>query len=126
MMDESLIENADTRTYFHISDVAKMLNMTVPNLRFWESQFEILRPKKNRRGDRYFTRQDIEHLKVIHHLLKEKGYTIEGARRKINENPNDLVNKVALLAKLNEMRSFLASLKKFLDTRDELNAGAAS
>lgn len=125
-MDESLIENADTRTYFHISDVAKMLNMTVPNLRFWESQFEILRPKKNRRGDRYFTRQDIEHLKVIHHLLKEKGYTIEGARRKINENPNDLVNKVALLAKLNEMRSFLASLKKFLDTRDELNAGAAS
>ena len=101
--------------YYHIREVAKMMNMTVPNLRFWEGQFEVLKPKKNKRGDRYFTRQDVEYIKVIHHLLKDKGYTIEGARKKLRQNPHDLIDKVTIVEKLKEIREFLASVKKYID-----------
>lgn len=114
-MEAVLEPKVETKHYFHISEVAKMLNMSVPNLRFWESQFEVLKPKKNKRGDRFFTRQDVEYLKVIHHLLKEKGYTIEGARKKLKQNPHDQIDKLALLDKLKEVRSFLSSLKEYLD-----------
>jgi DNA-binding transcriptional MerR regulator len=115
LMEAVLDPQTETKHYYHISEVAKMMNMTVPNLRFWESQFEILKPKKNKRGDRFFTRQDLEYLKVIHHLLKEKGYTIEGARKKLKQNPHDMIDKVAVIEKLKEVRSFLASLKEYLD-----------
>ncbi|MFI5134546.1 MAG: MerR family transcriptional regulator [Chitinophagales bacterium] len=105
----------DLRQYYHIRDVARMLDLSVPNLRFWEGEFDILKPKKNKRGDRYFTKQDVEYLKVIQHLLKEKGYTIEGARKKLKLNPHDLIDKVSLIEKLREMREFLATLKNFLE-----------
>jgi DNA-binding transcriptional MerR regulator len=75
-------DSSSDKYYFSIGEVAKMFNLSISNIRFWEQEFEILRPKKNRKGDRFFTRQDIENLKIIHHLLKEKGYTIEGARKK--------------------------------------------
>lgn len=74
-------DSSSDKYYFSIGEVAKMFNLSISNIRFWEQEFEILRPKKNRKGDRFFTRQDIENLKIIHHLLKEKGYTIEGARK---------------------------------------------
>lgn len=120
-MEAVLEPQTETKHYYHISEAAKMLNMTVPNLRFWESQFDILKPKKNKRGDRYFTRQDLEYLKVIHHLLKEKGYTIEGARKKLKQNPHDMIDKVAVIEKLKEMRGFLASLKEYLDRPQQVS-----
>jgi DNA-binding transcriptional MerR regulator len=73
------------KQYYSIGEVAKMFNLSISNIRFWEQEFDILKPKKNKKGDRFFTKQDIENLKVIHHLLKEKGYTIEGARKKLSK-----------------------------------------
>ncbi len=115
-------QQEDSKHYYHISEVAKMLNMTVPNLRFWEGEFDILKPKKNKRGDRFFTRQDVEYLKVIHHLLKDKGYTIEGARKKLKQNPHDLIDKLSLIEKLKEMRDFMASLKNYLEKPQQVSA----
>lgn len=103
--------------YYSIGEVAKQFNLSISNIRFWEQEFEILRPKKNRKGDRFFTKQDIENLKIIYHLLKEKGYTIEGARKKLMQNPDQLTERVAMIESLKKIRSFLVSLKDNLDKK---------
>ena len=113
-----MTENTDTsdnKLYYPIGDVAKMFNTTVSNIRYWEKEFDILRPKKNKKGDRFFTRKDLDYLKLIHHLLREKGYTIEGARKKLESNPDESLRKMELVTSLKEIRSFLASLKSDLE-----------
>jgi DNA-binding transcriptional MerR regulator len=60
--------------------VAAMFQVNASLLRYWESEFDLLKPRKNKKGDRFFRPDDIKHLKMIHHLLREKKYTIEGAR----------------------------------------------
>ena len=115
-------EAAPDKYYYSIGEVAKMFNLTISNIRFWEQEFEILRPKKNRKGDRFFTRQDIENLKIIYHLLKEKGYTIEGARKKLLQNPNEISDRVAMIESLKKIRSFLVVLKDHLDNKGSLSA----
>lgn len=111
-------EIAPDKFYYSIGEVAKMFNLSISNIRFWEQEFEILRPKKNRKGDRFFTRQDLENLKIIYHLLKEKGYTIEGARKKLLQNPDQVTDRVAMIESLKKVRSFLVSLKDNLDKKD--------
>ena len=101
--------------YYAIGEVAKMFNMTVSNIRFWENEFDVLKPKKNKKGDRFFTRQDIEYLKLIHHLLKEKGYTIEGAKKTLLQNPKKQLDKMELIQSLKGIREFLSSLKSNLE-----------
>lgn len=103
--------------YYSIGEVAKQFNLSISNIRFWEQEFEILRPKKNRKGDRFFTKQDIENLKIIYHLLKEKGYTIDGARKKLMQNPDQVTERVAMIESLKKIRSFLVSLKDNLDKK---------
>ena len=70
-----------SKMYHPIGEVSRMLNVPVPTLRYWEKEFDVIRPKKNRKGDRYFTVKDVEILKLVHHMVKERGMTIEGARR---------------------------------------------
>jgi len=106
------------KQYYSIGEVAKMFNLSISNVRFWEQEFDILRPKKNRKGDRFFTRQDIEYLKIIYHLLKEKGYTIEGARKKLSQNPHEVSDRVAMIESLKKIRAFLVSLKENLDKKE--------
>ena len=101
--------------YYAIGEVAKMFNITVSNVRFWENEFEVLRPKKNKKGDRFFTRKDIENLRLIYHLLKEKGYTIEGAKKKLQQKPDEQFDKLQIIDSLREIREFLLSLKNSLD-----------
>ena len=109
-------EEVDTEKYYYaIGEVAKMFNITVSNVRFWESEFDVLRPKKNKKGDRFFTRKDIENLRLIYHLLKEKGYTIEGAKKKLQQKPDEQFDKVQIIDSLREIREFLLSLKNSLD-----------
>lgn len=120
------MQNEDSdyqKQYYSIGEVAKMFNLSISNIRFWEQEFETLRPKKNRKGDRFFTKQDIESLKVIYHLLKEKGYTIEGARKKMAKNPHEVSDRIAMIESLRKIRSFLVSLKENMD-RKEKESGA--
>lgn len=111
-------EDQSDKYYFSIGEVARMFNLSISNIRFWEQEFEILRPKKNKKGDRFFTRQDIDNLKIIYHLLKEKGYTIEGARKKLLQSPDQVNDRVAMIDSLKRVRSFLIQLRQQLDSKE--------
>jgi DNA-binding transcriptional MerR regulator len=72
-----------TKLYYSIGEVAAMFDVNTSLIRFWEKEFNSIQPKKNRKGNRMFTPKDIDNLQVIYHLLKERGYTIEGAKKKV-------------------------------------------
>lgn len=111
-------ETTSEKYYYSIGEVAKLFNLSISNIRFWEQEFDILRPKKNRKGDRFFTRQDIDNLKVIYHLLKEKGYTIEGARKKLSHNHDEVSERLAVIESLKKIRAFLVTMKDNIGTAD--------
>lgn len=102
------------KVYFTIGEVADMLQLNASVLRYWEKEFDILRPKKNAKGDRFYTKEDISRLKLIHHLVREKGFTIEGARQRLKTHLGEEEKKVALLEKLKHLRNFLSDLKEQL------------
>ena len=105
-------EKVIEKKYFSIGEVAEQLNVATSLIRFWESEFDIIKPKKNRKGNRQFTREDIENVKLIYHLVKEKGYTLQGAKDLIKSNSGNLKDKMDMTEKLKEIRSFL---KEILD-----------
>lgn len=74
------------KLFYPISEVAEMFNVNASLIRFWEKEFDILKPKKNKKGDRFFTQQDLNNLKVIYNLVKEQGLTLEGAKKYLKEN----------------------------------------
>ncbi len=114
-MESESAEIPVEKQYYAIGEVAKMLGIAVSHVRHWESEFDILKPKKTRKGDRFFTRTDIENLKLIHHLVKEKGYTLDGAKKKLKQNSHEILERYKLVESLKEIRIFLHSLKNFLD-----------
>ena len=81
------------KLYYSISEVAEMFGVSNSLIRFWETEFSILKPRKNSRGDRRFTQKDIKNLELIYHLVKEKGFTLEGAKREIKLNKEQLIQK---------------------------------
>jgi len=103
------------KQYYSIGEVAKMFDVSTSLIRFWEGQFSILKPKKNRKGNRLFTRKDIDNLHVIYHLLKEKGYTLEGAKKKLKENKDEVLKKAEIVRSLKNIKAFLLSIKEGLD-----------
>ncbi len=107
------------KLYYSIGEVATMFNLTVSNIRFWETEFDVLMPKKNAKGDRFFTKKDIENLKLIHYLLKERGYTIEGARKKLREGGDEVRNRLEAVKSLEKIKSFLQTMKDELDKKEE-------
>ena len=101
------------KVYFTIGEVAAQFGINPSMLRYWESEFTHLQPKKSRKGDRLYTKADIEQIRVIHHLLKEKGLTIEGARKHLKDNKNVKEN-FQTLESLQKIRKFLIGLKDAL------------
>lgn len=102
------------KLYYSIGEVAQSLDVNVSLIRFWEKQFSILQPKKNKKGNRMFTSADFENLKLIYHLVKERGFTLEGAKNKLVENREDTINNFEIVSRLKEIRSFLVELKQGL------------
>jgi len=98
------------KLYYSIGEVAKAFDVNASLIRFWEKEFDVISPKKNKKGNRYFTQQDIKNLKLIYHLVKERGYTLEGAKAALQENEN-IKNEVELIARLEYIRSELVKLK---------------
>src|ERR1700749_1641863 len=94
------------KLYYTIGAVAEMFNVNQSLLRFWENEFDILKPKKNRKGDRMFRPEDIKNLQLIHHLIREKKYTLEGAKDflKNNKKTNE---KFATIESLKKLKAFL-------------------
>ena len=102
------------KLYYSIGEVATMFEVNVSLLRFWEKEFDILKPKKNKKGNRLFTANDLNNLKIIYHLVKERGFTLDGAKKKLRENKDDTINNIEIVNRLKEIRQFLVEI------RDEL------
>jgi DNA-binding transcriptional MerR regulator len=102
------------KLYYSIGEVAEMFKENTSLIRYWENEFDILKPKKNKKGNRLFTKQDVEHLKIIHHLVKDRGFTIEGAKKKLKDNKEDTNNQVEVIQRLETIKSFLLELKEAL------------
>ena len=110
-------ELSGSKLYHAIGEVSKMTNVSIPTLRMWEKEFDIIRPKKNRKGDRFFTVQDIENIKTIHHLVKERGYTVEGAKKIMMSDYKSARSKQEAIESLKSIRNFLAGLRDAIDQR---------
>ncbi len=102
------------KKYYTIGEVADELNVATSLIRFWEGEFDIIKPKKNRKGNRQFTKEDIKNVKLIYYLVKEKGYTLQGARDFINSDIDGATNRVELVESLKSVRNFLEKLKNQL------------
>ena len=104
-----------TKRYYSISEVAGMFEMNISKLRFWEEQFPTLTPKRDRSGDRKYTPDDINHLKEIVELVDAQGYTIDGAKKALdNKKKKKNVNQ-GVIDKLIEVKSFMVYLRESLD-----------
>jgi DNA-binding transcriptional MerR regulator len=101
------------KLYYSISEVATMLDVAPSVLRFWESEFDQLRPTKNRRGSRNYTAKDIELLKRIHYLTRDCGYTLDGAREQLRQRPTD-DPRMEAVRNLEQVRAQLVALKESL------------
>jgi DNA-binding transcriptional MerR regulator len=97
------MDNTKNKLYYSIGEVSEMLDVRSSLIRFWEKEFKMLNPKKNKKGNRLFTNKDIELLRKIYHLVKENGYTLEGAKQQLKvreESTNDfLLSKLQLISK---------------------------
>ena len=107
-------EKTIEKLYYSIGEVADMFEVNVSLIRYWEKEFDILKPKKNKKGNRMFTAKDLNNLKIIYHLVKERGYTLEGARKKLKENKEDTINDIEIVKRLKDIRQFLVELKQEL------------
>jgi|TARA_B110000881_G_C18512783_1_gene483190 DNA-binding transcriptional MerR regulator len=103
-------EREITKLYYSIGEVAKIFEVNSSLIRFWESEFDILKPKKNKKGNRLFTQKDLAYLKIIYDLVKEKGHTLEGAKRALKDDRNALLEKQELKDRLIKIRSQLVNL----------------
>lgn len=102
------------KLFYPIGEVAQMYGVNISLIRFWENEFDILKPKKNKKGNRMFTKTDLENLDVIFHLVKERRFTLNGAKKKLKENKKDTIDNITIIKKLKEIRTFLADLREEL------------
>jgi DNA-binding transcriptional MerR regulator len=105
-----------SKVYYTITEVAAMFSVNASLLRFWEKEFqkELGKVKKNKKGDRYYNKENIEYLNVIYYLLKTKKMTIEGAREMIKQDKKKVHSNAQMIENLEQVREFLVNLKKYL------------
>lgn len=101
--------------YYTIGEVSGLFNVNTSLIRFWEKEFEIIQPHRNKKGNRLFTRTDVDNFHLIYNLVKERGYTLQGAKDKLKSNPKDVLEEFELIRSLKKVREYL------LEVREELN-----
>jgi DNA-binding transcriptional MerR regulator len=99
------------KLFYPIGEVARMFNVNTSLIRFWETEFDIIKPKKNKKGNRLFTQADVDNFHVIFHLVKERGFTLEGAKKKLKENKEETFNNAEIVKRLKNIRGFLVEIK---------------
>ncbi|WP_210489440.1 MerR family transcriptional regulator [Rufibacter aurantiacus] len=102
------------KQYYSIGEVAAMFEVAPSLIRFWETEFDILKPKKNKKGNRLFSPKDIENLRFVYHLVKERGYTIQGAREMLKTRGVQAKEKFEMVQSLEKVKEFLISIKSQL------------
>lgn len=103
------------KKYYSIGEVAEQFDVATSLIRYWEREFDFLRPKKDKKGNRRFTKEDIAKIRLIYHLVKEKGYTLQGAQEVIKKDVHAVADKAEMVNRLYQIKRFLIQI------RDNLN-----
>lgn len=107
------------KTYYTIGEVADMFGLNTSNIRYWENEFDILRPRKNKKGNRLFTPRDVRYLHIIYYLIKVKGFTIAGAKTALSEKFSRYEERVMTLEVLEKTKAFLLSVDRELEAKQQ-------
>lgn len=102
------------KRYYGIGEVAKAFDVNTSLIRFWEKEFDVLKPKKNAKGNRKFTPEDIKNLQLIYHLVKERGFTLDGAKTHLKENRQKTLDNFQIIKKLEGIKAELSKIKEQL------------
>lgn len=105
------------KKYYKISEVAEMLSISASTLRFWEGHFTIIKPKRNSKGTRFYTPQDVEIIRMVHFLVKEKGLKLDAAQDEIRHNRDGINKKFEAISRLKKVRN---TLQEMIDALHEL------
>ena len=113
----ALNRNKELKLYYSISEVASMMNVTETLLRYWENEFPNIKPNKIGRGIRQYTKADIEQVKMVYHLVKERGMTLQGARDMLKRNKGGEIDRnVDVIERLKDIRAELQDISRHLST----------
>ena len=99
------------KVYYSIGEVAKLFNVNASLIRFWGKEFDIIKPKKNKKGNRQFTQQDVDNFYIIYHLVKERGFTLQGAKDKLKDNTSETIDNTEIIKSLDKLKDFLLEIK---------------
>lgn len=99
------------KLFYSIGEVSRMFDVNTSLIRFWEKEFEIIKPKKNKKGNRLFTQADVDNFYIIYHLVKERGFTLQGAKAKLKENKEETIDQVEVVKTLNNLKEFLMDIR---------------
>lgn len=102
------------KRYYSIGEIAKAFNVNASLIRFWDSEFDILKPKKNAKGNRMFTPEDVTNLQLIYHLVKERGFTLDGAKTHLKEGQKKTLDAFEIIQKLEDIKAQLVAIKNEL------------
>lgn len=102
------------KRYYSIGELAKAFNVNASLIRFWDKEFDVLKPKKNAKGNRMFTPEDVTNLQLIYHLVKERGFTLDGAKVHLKEGQKKTLDKFEIIRKLEAVKTNLINLKNEL------------
>ncbi|MDR1343671.1 MAG: MerR family transcriptional regulator [Prevotellaceae bacterium] len=102
------------KIYFSIGEVAGMFEVNTSLIRFWEREFDIIKPHKNKKGNRLFTQKDVDNFRIIYHLVKEEGLTLDGARRRLKNKRTDEEINLEIVKSLESIKDMLLEVKDAL------------
>lgn len=106
--------NLPEKRYYSIGELSKAFDVNASLIRFWDKEFDILKPKKNAKGNRMFTPEDVKNLQLIYHLVKERGFTLDGAKTHLKEGQKKTLDKFEIISKLEGIRAQLMQIKEGL------------
>lgn len=113
-----LKKEKEQRLYYSISEVAQMFDVNESTLRFWEKEFDIICPRKTTKGTRFYKQEDIAAVRLIYHLVKERGMTLAGARQKLKDNREMTIRQEDIVNRLKQIKEELLSLREAFDLLD--------
>jgi DNA-binding transcriptional MerR regulator len=108
------IDLPENKRYYSMGEIAKAFEVNQSLIRFWDKEFDILKPKKNAKGNRMFTPEDVKNLQLIYHLVKERGFTLEGAKIHLKEGQKKTLDKFEIIRKLEAVKTQLLNIKEGL------------
>ena len=110
-----LKKDKDVKIYSSISEVAQIFGVNESTLRFWEKEFDIISPRKTEKGTRFYKKEDIDAVRLVYHLVKERGLTLAGAKQKLKDNTETVIQQEEIVTRLKQIKEELLDLKAAFD-----------